>query len=150
VKKEIEFLKKIGCEEIPHDSRNLLQHLVGVQEMLAHYERPEYEQRAGLFHAIYGTEFFQTGLNVDREIVQKNIGIDAEEIVHWFCQPGVRPFRIMGGLEFGEPLKTSLRWLDYCNGMEQHGKGSKMSIAQDDMVFENVMHLYEMILGICP
>jgi|TARA_B100000035_G_scaffold102835_1_gene87249 hypothetical protein len=143
MQKEKDFLKSIGTQDIPHDTRTLYDHLVGVQELLAHHNRPDYEQRAGLFHAIYGTEFFplRGRLNLTRENVRKNIGEQAEEIVYIFSQPEVRPFRIMGGIEYDEPLKTSLRWLDYCNGKEQHPDS-------DDLVLKNVMHLYETLLGI--
>ena len=142
MEKEIEFLRKIGCEEIPHDSRNLLTHLIGVYKLLYDYGRPEHEQRAGLFHAIYGTEFYTPGLVITREVVKKNIGEEAEEIVYNFCETrGERRMRFMGGIEFKEPLKTSLRWLDFCNIIEQHN-------IEGDIPLQNVVHVYETVLNI--
>ena len=148
MKKEIDFLDRLGTKNIPHDTRNLYDHLVGVYELLKSHGRPEHEQRAGLFHAIYGTEFFNTGLTITRDIVKKNIGEEAEEIAYIFCttkgRPGTgdRRMLFMGGLEWEEPLRTSLRWLDYLNAIEQHDEESM------DMVFKNTMHLYRTILNI--
>tara|TARA_B100002019_G_scaffold117275_1_gene100729 strand:- start:5408 stop:5845 length:438 start_codon:yes stop_codon:yes gene_type:complete len=140
--REINFLKKIGTEQVPHDrGRSLFTHLHGVYKLLESNGRPLHEQRAGLFHAIYGTEFFGVNLQVTREIVQKNIGEDAELIVWTFCNTDGqdRTIRFMGGVEFPEPLKTSLRWLDYCNTVEQHA-------ADKNPIILNVFSLYESIL----
>ncbi len=141
MQKYYDFLDKIGTKQIPHDTRTLYDHLVGVQQLLAKHNRPEHEQVAGLFHAIYGTEFFSLKgkLNLSRETVIKNIGEQAEEIVWEYSQENARPFGILGGLAYDEPLKTSLRWLDYINGLEQHTD-------EEDIVFRNVMHLYEILL----
>ena len=77
---------------------------------------------------------------ITRDIVRKNIGKEAEEIVFHFCETkGERRMRFMGGIEFEEPLKTSLRWLDFCNIIEQHK-------IEGDIPLQNVVHVYETIL----
>jgi len=78
---------------------------------------------------------------ITREAVRRNIGEQSEEIVYNFCETrGERRVRFMGGVEFDEPLKTSLRWLDYCNIIEQH--------KEIDIPLQNTIHVYQTILNI--
>ena len=65
----------------------IVQHLVGVAEILKKEDAPEYLQVAGLYHSIYGEEMsgnFGYGL-ITREELKKQIGEQSEEVVHAWC-----------------------------------------------------------------
>ena len=61
---KIDFLKRLGCEECLHGSDTLLHHLIGTHDLLKQWGAEEYVQDAGLYHSVYGTEYFQPNLNV--------------------------------------------------------------------------------------
>ena len=82
---KIEFLRNLGCDEINHKNQTLLEHLIGVYKLLKSWNAPEYIQDAGLYHSVYGTEYFQPNLNITREQVREIIGTEAERLVDLFC-----------------------------------------------------------------
>ena len=65
----------------------VINHLVGVAEILKEEGAPEYLQVAGLYHSIYGErQVGNFGYSlVTREELQKLIGVEAEEVVHTWC-----------------------------------------------------------------
>ena len=81
---KINFLEKIGTNEIPHGEGTLLDHLVGVSEILKEMNALEYVQDAGLFHSIYGIDIFHHQIWSDRQVVQDLIGEQAEHLVYLF------------------------------------------------------------------
>lgn len=87
--KYIDFLKDVGCDNVGHEDRTLLEHLIGTSEKLKNMGAPQYLQDAGLFHSIYGTVHFRpneglVGLD-KRDEIQELIGEQAEEVAYWFC-----------------------------------------------------------------
>ena len=82
---KIDFLKRLGCEECLHGSDTLLHHLIGTHDLLKQWGAEEYVQDAGLYHSVYGTEYFQPNLNVTRDQVREIIGTEAERLVDLFC-----------------------------------------------------------------
>jgi hypothetical protein len=81
---KLSFLEHEGAGTIGHSKRTLLQHLVGVRALLASWRaRPELLD-AGLFHSIYGTEFFLPVLvdPTQRDRVQALIGAEAERLAN--------------------------------------------------------------------
>tara|TARA_R100001377_G_scaffold43063_1_gene24298 strand:+ start:529 stop:945 length:417 start_codon:yes stop_codon:yes gene_type:complete len=81
---KINFLEKVGTNEIPHSGGTLLDHLVGVSEILKEMNALEYVQDAGLFHSIYETAIFHHQTVSDRQVVQDLIGEQAEHLVYLF------------------------------------------------------------------
>ena len=65
----------------------VINHLVGVAEILKEQGAPEYLQIAGLYHSIYGErQVGNFGYSlITREELQELIGIQAEEVVHTWC-----------------------------------------------------------------
>ena len=82
---KIDFLKQLGCNECMHGTDTLLHHLIGTRTLLREWGAKEYVQDAGLYHSVYGTEYFQPNLNVSRDQVRKIIGTEAERLVDLFC-----------------------------------------------------------------
>ena len=85
---KIDFLKSIDATYTKmhdYDCGVLLEHLIGVHDILKELNVSEHIQDAGLFHSVYGTPYFKEKMTIDRDVVCKLIGDDAEELVYIFC-----------------------------------------------------------------
>ena len=82
---KIDFLKQLGSDKFKHRNQSLLEHLIGVRDILEKWGAPEYVQDGGLFHSVYGTTYFKPQLTIDRDAVRYLIGEKAEELAYWFC-----------------------------------------------------------------
>lgn len=69
-----------------HTGKPFYQHLFNVYTYLKGHNLPEEVCDAGLFHSIYGTEFYDFHHDrITRDVVRGLIGEYAEELVHIFC-----------------------------------------------------------------
>ena len=75
----------MGCDSVKHKNQTLLNHLLGVDDLLKEWGAPEYLQDAGLFHSVYGTAYFKPKMTVDRNAVRELIGVHAEALAAIFC-----------------------------------------------------------------
>ncbi|WP_329103636.1 VOC family protein [Micromonospora sp. NBC_01699] len=118
-----DFLRTRGTEEIAHPGGTLYDHLCRVADRLAAWGAPPDVQLAGLCHASYGTDGFDTALlePSERATLVEVIGPAAEALVYWYgsCvrravyprlgEPGPVPFtdRFTGTVE--QPTEAELR-----------------------------------------
>ena len=82
------FLRKIGAYDVRHNSHEqLLPHLRGTCELLRSWGARAELCDAGLFHSVYGTEFFATDTlqTSARAEIQEVIGEEAEALVWLWC-----------------------------------------------------------------
>ena len=119
MKRYIEYLSSINADKIPHRESDLLTHSKNVADMLRVYGRPIDEQVAGLFHSVYGTEFQSYKITIPRDTIRSLIGEYSESIVNVFCTLDDRVHTILYGKGLKDPIKETLRWLEYCNIKEQ-------------------------------
>ena len=131
----VNWMRDMGMDKIPHRDSDLLDHSIKVANLLRENNRPESEQIAGLFHSIYGTEFQSYKLLKNRKEIQYTIGFDSENIVHTFCTLKDRTNTILYGKGLPEPMRTNLRWLEYCNIKEQDPG-------------ESILREFELVLGL--
>ena len=111
---KIQFLKKIGCDEVGHKNQTLLDHLIGVYNILKSWDAPEYVQDAGLFHSVYGTTYFKPQMITSREMVKELIGDQAEILAYLFCI--ISAPRLQGILKIeDEHVKKDLLLIDKAN-----------------------------------
>jgi len=122
MKDYVNYMIGLGADKIPHRDDNLLAHSTRVSGLLYTYGRSMDEVKAGLFHSIYGTEFQMYKINVSREEVRNIIGEYSEHMVYTFCTLSDRVNTILYGKGLKEPDKTNLRWLEYCNIVDQDPK----------------------------
>ena len=117
---KINFLEKIGTNEIPYSGGTLLDHLVGVFEILKEMNALEYVQDAGLFHSIYGTATFHHQTMSDRQVVQDLIGEKAEHLAYLFCVLGRETDRQteIAVIE-DRQIRGDLMLMDFANNEEQ-------------------------------
>ena len=81
------FLEAQGASALDHSEADLLSHLLGVQSLLRQWGARDAVCDAGLFHSVYGTEYF-TEVAVSlalRPQVQALIGDEAELLAHAFA-----------------------------------------------------------------
>lgn len=83
----LDFLKKQGAHLKKHSlGETLLDHLIGTYNLLDSWKLPKHVSVAGLFHSIYGNEYFKEGLLdfSERKLVVDVIGEEAEVLVYYF------------------------------------------------------------------
>jgi hypothetical protein len=80
--KLINFLFDKNCHNIKHSHSNFLNHLVGTFNILKKWKQPEHLCIAGMFHNIYGNQYFNPNLNITREQIKNLIGEAAENLVY--------------------------------------------------------------------
>ncbi|MCU1594722.1 MAG: hypothetical protein JWO12_2114 [Frankiales bacterium] len=103
----LDLLEERGAGEIAHPGGTLLDHLVRVGQRLDGYGASPMLQVAGLTHAAYSTDGFDTALLTldERPVLRDAIGVEAEELVYLYAASDRVPFY----RQLGQPL---LVWTD--------------------------------------
>jgi hypothetical protein len=82
----LELLRSLGFANLEHDSHvPFLSHLVGTRRLLVVWGERAALCDAGLFHSVYGTEYFEPARTPDRNDVIGIIGAEAERIAWLWC-----------------------------------------------------------------
>lgn len=84
VSEPIKFLQKYTTE-INHSGKSFFEHLFNTLLHLESRKNKKDILLAGLFHSIYGTEYFQHNLQIPREFIKGLIGEYSEQLVYEFC-----------------------------------------------------------------
>ena len=120
---KIDFLKRLGTEETKHSGGTLLDHLIGVSNILEEMGAPQHVQDAGWFHSIYGTAIFHQQTTADRGVIKSVIGEKAERLVYLFCILGRETNRQTEIAQISdEETRKELMLIDYANGEEQNSR----------------------------
>ena len=117
--KKINFLNNINAKNSSHSSATLIDHLIGVHDILKDWGAPQYLQDAGLFHSVYGTTVFKHQSTNNRDDVKVLIGKQAEQIVWEFCNLNLPRYTEIV-LKFDGQIKDDLTLLDKANNHEQN------------------------------
>jgi len=76
----------LGFAAVEHDSHvPFLAHLCRTRRLLAAWSARPALCDAGLFHSVYGTEYFEPDRTPDRDVVIAVVGADAERIAWLWC-----------------------------------------------------------------
>jgi hypothetical protein len=83
----LEFLRSRSAHTMTHLNGTLLEHLMATEELLASWGSSEELCRAGLCHAVYGTDGFAPCLVPweDRTVLARVVGGDVEESVYLYA-----------------------------------------------------------------
>jgi len=82
----LELLRALGFGEVEHDSHvPFLSHLLGTRRLLAGWGSRPALCDAGLFHSVYGTEYFEPTRTPQRDAVITVIGAEAERLAWLWC-----------------------------------------------------------------
>ena len=119
MEKKFEFLIEQGTDQTRHSGRSLYNHLTGVYSKLYGWGCHPIVCDGGLYHSIYGTEYFKpkTLTLEDRPIVRDLIGYEAEHLVYLFCTT-LNRYPSFEAME--DPYRQMLMQIEYANLMEQH------------------------------
>jgi hypothetical protein len=109
VERAMALLDDIGAVDVEHPSGTLAGHLRGTYDLLASWSCSDETCLAGLYHSVYGTEFFRTEtLALDaRERVKAAIGDPAEQLTFLFCV--MRRSSLYENLDRGAPYSVEDR-----------------------------------------
>lgn len=109
-------LVNAGADRVPHSERSLLDHLVGVADLLHHWTEDPILAKAGLFHSVRGTRSFRPdGLRgLDTAALGRLIGPEATALVDRFARG---PIDAADGADAGE--RCRLLHLYWANLIEQ-------------------------------
>ncbi|KAK5997617.1 hypothetical protein PT974_02981 [Cladobotryum mycophilum] len=141
-KDKFSFLKELTSAEEYHGEKSFYQHLFNVYSFLKSQSLPDEVCDAGLFHSVYGTEFYHfQSTSITRDVVCGYIGEYAEELAYIFC--GLRKDR------FGSILNNTPGWserqhldlcrLEYANFWD--GKEDRDVQSQMDLLSQTIARL---------
>ena len=80
----INYLISKKTQQIPHYNKSFFQHLINVYNKLRRWKCEEDICYAGLFHSIYGNEYFKKETEKNRDIIKNLIGDKAENLVYLY------------------------------------------------------------------
>jgi hypothetical protein len=85
--KHLDLLQELKTGKSSHSGRTLWEHLKGTYELLESWENPKHVCIGGLFHSIYGTQYYkvQSANLEDRRHIADIISPQAEELAYLFC-----------------------------------------------------------------
>jgi len=136
----IEFLIK-NCLGVEHGRDYYISHCLGVYTFLKQLSSPTEICLAGLFHSIYGNEFFNPELNLDRNTIKEYIGERSEDLVNTFCNIENRDIAILKNTyNFDERKRKDLLFINYANLVDQ-------SWSINDTVLDNLILEYQKSLS---
>jgi len=122
----VEFIKQL-TEKIPHSKRTFFEHLFNTMLRLEVLKGSEDVCRAGLFHSVYGTEFFNynNSSQISREVVRGMIGEYSEKLAYEFCTLRDRYNKIINNEpSYDERMHKDLMLMELANLSDQNGSGT--------------------------
>jgi len=122
-KEKLEFVHN-RTKNVRHGRRSFFDHLLktsGIVEKLCKdigISESRYLIDAGLFHSIYGTDYFEHKTDITRELIASLIGQRAEQLVHFFCSLPDRNIQILQHKFKPDELQRDLYIIEYANLLE--------------------------------
>jgi hypothetical protein len=118
--KAIEFIRSI-TENISHSQSTFYLHCLNTYRLLRSQGRSQDVCLAGLYHSVYGTEFYNPQINITRELVQSYIGNSAEHLVKLFCDANPRQDIVLNNvLNYDQATHQNLLYIEYANLIDQY------------------------------
>ena len=121
---EVKFIHDLGKEE-PHSGKTFFEHLYNVSMLLEFLDQRKELCAAGMFHSIYGTEFYSysMGETIERDTIKNLIGEYAESLVYEFCNLENRFNSIIENTKnYDSQFRKDMLYLEYANLIEQNSK----------------------------
>ncbi len=80
------MLRDLGYSDLVHDSHvPFLSHLIGTRRLLVEWGCTPALCDAGLFHSVYGTEYFEPPRQASRDELRALVGTEAERLAWLWC-----------------------------------------------------------------
>jgi hypothetical protein len=106
-------------KNINHSGDSFFNHLYSTAIELDRANMPGHVVMAGLYHSIYGTEYFKPPITVTRDTITKIIGPEAEDLVHSFCTIENRTHTLLQDWSFEPQKRYYLLNIELANLREQ-------------------------------
>lgn len=120
--KETDYIFK-KTSTLQHTGRSFFEHLYKVGTILERYGRSKDVCAAGMYHSIYGTEFYnyEGSSQVDREEIKGIIGEYAESLAYEFCRLQNRFDVLVNNKNNYDPsFRKDLLFIEFANLIEQN------------------------------
>jgi hypothetical protein len=128
------------CRGVEHGSEDFVSHCLGVYNILKEMQAPLHICLSGLYHSIYGTEYFKNNSCPSRENIVDIIGEEAENLVHTFCTIPNRNIDLLKNkLKFDERKHKDLCFIELANLTNQ-------SKYINDNLLEELIYQYQQVL----
>lgn len=143
----IEFLIK-NCLGVEHGRDYYISHCLGVYTFLKQLSAPTEVCLAGLFHSIYGNEFFNPNLNLTRDLVKDYIGERSEDLSYTFCNLENRDVAILKNTNnFDERKRKDLLFVNYANLVDQSWSISDSNLDSLILEYQKVLSSNQIDIG---
>lgn len=122
ISKEADYIYKKTID-MKHSGRSFFEHLYRTSLVLENLEQRKELCAAGMFHSIYGTEFYNADAseNISREEVKLIIGEYAESLVYEFCKLKDRLNTLVNNTNnYETSFLKDLLYIEYANLIEQN------------------------------
>lgn len=96
IENAIQYLADLD-KQISHGQGLYIEHCLEVYNILTEKNLSQDVRLAGLYHSVYGTDFFNAGLELTRDKIRSLIGNYAEQLVFDFCNIPDRDNSILNG-----------------------------------------------------
>lgn len=114
----VSFLRE-KTAHIPHSGTSFFDHLFGTFCVLKKFQCDEDTCLAGLFHAIYGTEYFRNSPHIEEDKIIKLIGPAANELVKLFAVENRNNAVLNNLFNVDKQTHLNLLYILYANLVEQ-------------------------------
>jgi hypothetical protein len=104
---------------IDHSGASFFGHLYNTFYILKRIGASEVTSLAGLYHAVYGTEFFNSGKLFTKEEVVEIVGNDSEKLIEYFSMENRFSVIFENSLGLDTNSLLSLTEILYANDLEQ-------------------------------
>jgi hypothetical protein len=130
----VEYIKE-QTDSINHSKSTFFEHLYNTYNILKNMGLPQDVCIAGLFHSVYGTEYFKCALPVTREEIKELIGEYSESLAYSFCTLPNRTSTIINEGKKGNSKLFHLACIEYANLLEQQPRigNEKMKQSIDEL-----------------
>jgi hypothetical protein len=106
-----------------HGNKSFFEHLYDTMLTLENHRQSPHVILAGLYHAVYGTEYYEFHA-LDRSEVRTQIGVAAEQLVWEFCQIKDRFNSLINNKNnYSEAIRKDLLMIEMANLLDQNQNG---------------------------
>ena len=139
VSKEVDFIQS-KTATAPHSGKTFFEHLYNTMRNLESSKANKELCLAGLFHAVYGTDFYSfSDDSINRDIIKNLIGEYPEKLVYEFCTLKDRTNSLINNTtNLEDSFRKDLIRIEIANLKDQNQKGNLTAIINN---LENIIKI---------
>ena len=138
----IEKFKQLSTDKM-HGDQDYFSHCINIYNILISAGANTTVCKAGLYHSIYGNDYFDGISNITRDNVRDIIGNQSEELAFMFCQFRNRFQNILeNSFKLPPEIDKSLTLIEYANLKEQLNRVQDSNLSQMCDLLMQKLNLY--------